>query len=109
MKRPETSRGRVYRVGLGGVVAGRLLFVQAISELGDFVGLSALLVLAYRQTGSVIGPAAVFAARTIPAVLVGTVFSSWLDRPPRRAALVVLACAGALLVAAVAAHPTVIV
>ena len=71
-------------------VAGRLLVSKAISEIGDFVGLAALLVLAYRETGSVIGPAAVFAARTLPAVLVGTVFSNWLDRPPRRGALVAL-------------------
>ena len=90
-------------------VAGRLLVSKAISEIGDFVGLAALLVLAYRETGSVIGPAAVFAARTLPAVLVGTVFSNWLDRPPRRGALVVLAFTGAVLVAAVAVHPTVVV
>ena len=72
-------------------VAKRLLTVQAISEAGDFVGLSALLVLSYTRTGSVLGPAGVYAARTLPSLAVGTVFSGWLDRPPRRAALVTLA------------------
>ena len=38
-------------------MAKRLLTVQAISEAGDFVGLSALLVLSYTRTGSVLGPA----------------------------------------------------
>jgi Major Facilitator Superfamily len=86
-------------------VARRLLTVQAISEVGDFVGLSALLLLSYERTGSVLGPAAVFAARTVPALIVGTLFSGWLDRPPRRAALVTLALAGAGLVGVVSAVP----
>lgn len=88
-------------------VARRLLLVQALSELGDFVGLSALMLLTYARTGSVLGPAAVFAARTVPSLLVGTALSGWLDRPARRAALVVLALFGALVVATVALVPTI--
>src|SRR5205807_1509734 len=88
-------------------VAKRLLTVQAISEAGDFVGLSALLVLSYTRTGSVLGPAGVYAARTLPSLAVGTVFSGWLDRPPRRAALVTLALGGALVVGTAAVFPTV--
>ena len=84
-------------------VAKRLLTIQAISEAGDFVGLSALLVLSYTRTGTVLAPAAVYAARTMPSLAVGTVFSGWLDRPPRRAALVVLALCGAILLGTVAA------
>ena len=86
-------------------VAKRLLTIQAISEAGDFVGLSALLVLSYTRTGTVLAPAAVYAARTMPSLAVGTVFSGWLDRPPRRAALVVLALCGAILLGTVAAFP----
>ena len=86
-------------------VAKRLLTIQAISEAGDFVGLSALLVLSYTRTGTVLAPAAVYAARTLPSLAVGTVFSGWLDRPPRRAALVVLALCGAILLGTVAAFP----
>src|SRR4051812_33401725 len=87
-------------------VAGRFVRVQALSELGDFIGLSALMLLTYSRTGSVLGPAAVFAARTIPSIVVGTALSGWLDRPPRRAALVTLALVGALVVGAVALVPT---
>jgi predicted MFS family arabinose efflux permease len=98
----ETGYGPVLRHP----VAKRLLTVQAISEAGDFVGISALLVLSYTRTGSVLGPAAIYAARTLPSLVVGTVLSGWLDRPPRRAALVVLALCGAVLVGTVAAFPS---
>ncbi|MCW2918411.1 MAG: hypothetical protein JWN52_6479 [Actinomycetia bacterium] len=47
-----------------------------------------------------------YAARALPALLVMTVFSNWLDRPPRRAALVTLSLLGGLTVAAPAATPT---
>ena len=90
-------------------VARRLLAVQALSELGDFVGLAALMLLTYSRTGSVIGPASVFAARTLPSLLVGTVFSGWLDRPPRRDALVALAMFGAVAITSVAIVPNVAV
>lgn len=89
-------------------VARRLLAVQAVTELGDFVGLSALVLLTYRQTGSVLGPAGVLAARTLPSLCVGTVMSGWLDRPERRRALIGLALVGGLLVSIAAVHPTLI-
>ncbi|WKU02539.1 hypothetical protein [Micromonospora sp. HUAS LYJ1] len=86
-------------------VASRLVTARGISELGDFVGLAALLLLAYDQTQSVLGPAAVYAARALPALLVATVFSGWLDVPARRTLLVWLSVAGAVLIAVPLAAP----
>ncbi|MET8909799.1 MFS transporter [Micromonospora sp. NPDC004551] len=86
-------------------VASRLVIARGVSELGDFVGLAALLLLAYDQTQSVLGPAAVYAARTLPALLVATVFSGWLDVPARRTMLVGLSLAGAVLIAVPTAAP----
>lgn len=86
-------------------VASRLVTARGISELGDFIGLAALLLLAYDETRSVLGPAAVYAARTLPALLVATVFSGWLDVPARRTMLVWLSLAGALLIAVPTAFP----
>ncbi|MFY1680333.1 MFS transporter [Micromonospora sp. WMMD730] len=86
-------------------VASRLVTARGISELGDFVGLAALLLLAYDQTQSVLGPAAVYAARALPALLVATVFSGWLDVPARRTLLVWLSVAGAVLIAVPFAAP----
>ncbi|MFI2709990.1 hypothetical protein ACH495_07655 [Micromonospora sp. NPDC018662] len=88
-----------YRALLRHPVAARLLVARGISELGDFIGLAALLLLAYDQTNSVLGPAAVYAARALPALLVATVFSGWLDVPARRTMLVGLSLAGAALIA----------
>ncbi|MFI5832266.1 hypothetical protein ACIA5A_01120 [Micromonospora sp. NPDC051300] len=88
-----------YRALFRHPVAARLLIARGISELGDFIGLAALLLLAYDQTDSVLGPAAVYAARMLPALLVATVFSGWLDVPSRRAMLVALSLAGAALIA----------
>ncbi len=83
-----------------------LLTAQAVSEAGDFVGLAALVLLAYGRSGSVIGAAAVFAVKAIPALLVGTVWGTLLDRPERRAGLVALALVGAVIVGGVAAWPS---
>ncbi|GLW09475.1 hypothetical protein Misp01_46040 [Microtetraspora sp. NBRC 13810] len=94
-----------YRAALAHPVGGRLLAAKAVSELGDYVGLSALLLLAYSGSGSVLGSAAVFAAHSLPALLVATVFGGWLDRPPRRAALVALALAGGAVLAVPLAVP----
>ncbi|MBF5031613.1 hypothetical protein IRY44_17865 [Micromonospora sp. ANENR4] len=94
-----------YRALFRHPVAARLLVARSVSELGDFVGLAALLLLAYDQTDSVLGPAAVYAARTVPALLVATVFSGWLDVPARRTMLVWLSLAGAVLIAVPAAVP----
>lgn len=95
-----------YRGVLSEAVSRRLLITQSISEMGDFVGLSALLILTYRETGAVVGPGAVFAARAFPALFVGTVASGWLERPERRSALVTLALIGAAVVTVVAVEPT---
>ncbi|MET7970585.1 MFS transporter [Micromonospora sp. NPDC005305] len=94
-----------YRALFRHPVASRLVIARGISELGDFVGLAALLLLAYDQTQSVLGPAAVYAARTLPALLVATVFSGWLDVPARRTMLVGLSLAGAALIAVPTAAP----
>ncbi|MFC4018315.1 MFS transporter [Micromonospora sp. GCM10011542] len=94
-----------YRALFRHPVASRLVIARGISELGDFVGLAALLLLAYDQTNSVLGPAAVYAARTLPALLVATVFSGWLDVPARRTLLVWLSVAGAALIAVPTAVP----
>ncbi|MFI5957004.1 MFS transporter [Cryptosporangium sp. NPDC051539] len=84
-----------YRAVLRHPVAGRLVAVKAVSEVGDFVGLAALLLLGYQQTGSLLGAAAVYTARALPAILVATLLGGWLDVLPRRATLVVLAIVGA--------------
>ncbi|QLQ37920.1 hypothetical protein [Micromonospora robiginosa] len=94
-----------YRALFRHPVAARLLIARGVSELGDFIGLAALLLLAYDQTNSVLGPAAVYAARMLPALLVATVFSGWLDVPSRRAMLVALSLAGAALIAVPVAVP----
>jgi predicted MFS family arabinose efflux permease len=88
-----------------GPAGRRLLLAQAVSELGDFVGLSALIILAFHTSGTVLGPAGVYAAEALPAVLVGTVGSGQLDRPPRREMLVSLSLIGGVVMAVVAAAP----
>jgi hypothetical protein len=94
-----------YRTVLRSPVAARLLAAKAVAELGDFAGIAALLLLAYDDTGSVLGPATVYAARTLPALLVATVFSGWLDVPPRRTTLVVLSVVAAGLIVVPVAVP----
>lgn len=85
-----------------------LLATQTVSEAGDFIGLAALILLAYGRSGSVLDSAAVFAVRLVPAVLLGTVAGSWLDRPERRIGLVTLSLAGALAIGGVALRPTIL-
>lgn len=89
-------------------VAGRLLLTASASEAGDFVGQAALILLTYHATGTVMGPAAVLAAGTLPTLLVGTVFGPLLDRPRRRTALVALTLVGAAACSAVAAAPVLV-
>jgi MFS family permease len=84
-----------YRAVVRHPIAGRLIAVKTVSEVGDFVGLAALLLLSYKQTGSLLGAAAVYTARSLPAILVATLLGGWLDSPRRRPALVLLALAGA--------------
>jgi hypothetical protein len=97
---------RGYRAVLRDRVAGRLLAAQVLSQAGDFVGLAALLVLAYRGTGSALATAAVLAVRVVPSVLTSTVFGPWLDRWDRRLMLVSLGLGGAIAVSGVAIRPT---
>lgn len=96
---------RGFRAATRDPVAGRLLLAAAVSEAGDFVGQAALILLTYHATGTVMGPAAVLAAGTLPTLLVGTVFGPLLDRPRRRTALVSLTLIGAAACSAVAAAP----
>ncbi len=95
-----------YRTLVQHPVAARLLVAKAVSEAGDFVGLAALLVLAYGATGSVLGPAAVLAARSLPALAVAILLGAWLDQPSRRASLVTLSLLGGLVIAIPAARPS---
>ncbi len=97
--------GSSYRVVLANDVARRLVLTQTISEIGDYVGLSALMLLAFGRAGSVMASAAVLAVNGLPSLIVGTVLSPWLDRPGRRAALVGLSMLGAILTATVSAAP----
>ncbi len=90
---------------LANPVARRLLVTQSLSEAGDYVGLSALMLLAFGRTGNVVGSAAILAVNALPSLLVGTVFSSWLDRPERRSALVGLALVGALVTGTAGVFP----
>ncbi|HEX4060394.1 MAG TPA: MFS transporter [Streptosporangiaceae bacterium] len=77
-------------------LARRLCVADAISYLGDFVGLGALLLVAYdRSGGRPLGPAAVFGVQAIPAVLVATGIGPWLDRIPRISGLASLCLIGA--------------
>jgi hypothetical protein len=87
-------------------VAGRLLGAKLVSEVGDFAGLAALVLLGYGATGSATGAALVLAARSLPALAVAALLGGWLDHPPRRTALVWLTVAGAAVVAVPAVAPS---
>lgn len=104
--RAKHLRKRGIQAVLRDPTSARLLGAQTISEIGDFVGLAALLLLAYHKSGSLVATAGIFAARSLPSLLVGTVFSGWLDVPPRRTALVWLTLAGAAVTTAVVVFPT---
>jgi MFS family permease len=95
-----------YRLALVDPVARRLLAAQAASDLGDFAGTAALILMTYHETGNVIGPAFVVASGSLPTLLVGTLLGGWLDRPARRPALIALSLVGAVAAGAVAAWPS---
>lgn len=84
-----------YRDAFNDPLARRLWMAAAISNLGDFIGLGALLLMAYDRSGRPLGPAAVFAVQAIPAVTIATVIGPWLDRIPRIRGLVSLCLIGA--------------
>lgn len=87
-----------YRSALADPTVRRIWVATAVSVLGDYVAAGALMILAFRRTGLVLGPAAVFAVQAVPALLSGALAGSWLDRIPRARALVLLQLAGAVSV-----------
>jgi hypothetical protein len=86
-------------------VGARLLAAQSISELGDFIGITALVLLAYAHTGSVLGAAAVYAANALLKVATATWGSTLLDGLPRRVALAGLGLGGSVVVGVAALFP----
>ncbi len=76
----------------------RLLFVgQALSQLGDWMNRVALLVLAYRLTGSPIAVALLQLATLLPRVLVSPFGGVLADRYPKRLLMIALDLLRALL------------
>ena len=81
-------------------LASRLWAAATVSYLGDFVGLGALLLMAYDRSGHrPLGPAAVFAVQAIPALVVALAIGPWLDRIPRIKGLAGLCLIGAAALA----------
>jgi hypothetical protein len=95
--RSDSDHGTVgYRVVLADPVAARLWIASSISYVGDFIGLGALLLLAYGRSGAhPLGSAAVFGVQAVPAFLVSAAIGPWLDKIPRRLGLVCLCLIGA--------------
>ena len=95
-----------YGAALRSPVAARLLASQSVNELGDFIGITALVLLAYAHTGSVLGAGAVYAANALLKVATASWGVTLLDGVPRRVALAGLALGGAVVMASVALFPT---
>ena len=95
-----------YGAALRSPVAARLLASQSVNELGDFIGITALVLLAYAHTGSVLGAGAVYAANALLKVVTASWGVTLLDGVPRRVALAGLALGGAVVMASVALFPT---
>jgi MFS family permease len=88
-----------YRAALATPTVRNLWTSSAVSQVGDYVGQGALLLLAYdRAGGRVLGSAAVLAAAAVPALLSSALAGSWLDRLPRGRALAGAQVAGAAVV-----------
>ena len=102
---PRTERAIGYRAAIRHPVAARLLFAQLISEAGDFIGLAALVLLSYSSSRSALGPALVFASRSLPALAMAGLLGRWLDRPPRRVALIAAHLGGAVAIGICALAP----
>ena len=76
----------------------RLLFVgQALSQLGDWMNRVALLVLAYRLTGSALAVALIQLATLLPRVIVSPFGGVLVDRHPKRALMIALDLLRAIL------------
>jgi hypothetical protein len=85
-----------YRDVFAHPLARRLCVADTISYFGDFIGLGALLLVAYdRSGGRPLGPAAVFGIQAVPALFVATGIGPWLDRIPRIQGLATLNLIGA--------------
>jgi predicted MFS family arabinose efflux permease len=97
-----------YGTALRSPIGARLLASQSIGELGDFVGLTALVLLAFEHSGSVLGAAAVYGANAVLKVATATWGMTWLDGIPRRAALAGLSVGGAVVVAVPAVFPNLV-
>lgn len=65
-----------------------LWFAGLISIMGDWVLYAALPLYAYQQTGSALASGAVFAAMTLPGVLIGSVAGVFVDRWDRRLTMI---------------------
>lgn len=88
-----------YRSALRVPVVRAIWSAGAVSQLGDYIGQGALLVLAFERAGGrVLGSAAVLAAAAIPALLSSALAGSWLDRLPRGRALAGAQVAGAVAI-----------
>lgn len=85
---------RAYRPVLTHRTARALFVSAAVSGLGDWVGLAALVILAYDRSGSAVGTGLLFAVQGAAAVLGTGVLSGQLDRCDRGAALRVVYLAG---------------
>jgi MFS family permease len=90
-----TSEPLRYRAIFAHPTSWRLWIAATISYLGDFVGLGALLLIAYdRSGGRALGSAAVFGVQAIPAFAVTMGIGPWLDRIPRGPGLITLCLIG---------------
>lgn len=102
-----SGQGAGYGAALRVPLVRQLWTATAVSQLGDYVGTAALLVLAAERSGGlVIGPAALFAARGLPALLTSALAGSWLDGVRRDRAMVALQVLGAVGVLLPLAVPT---
>ncbi len=93
---PPAGRAPGYREVLTDPVAGRLWLAAAISTVGDYVGVGALLLLAFERSGGrVLGSAAIFAVQALPAMASGALAGTWLDAVDRRLSMAALQLVGA--------------
>ena len=98
-----------YGSALRSPIGARLLASQSISELGDFIGITALVLLAFSHTGSVLGGAAIYAANALLKVATATWGGALLDGGPRRVALAGLGLGGARVMGTAALFPNFVV
>lgn len=97
---------RRLRSVLGHPTSRALLVARAASDVGDFFGLGAIIVLAVRDSGSVIGAGAVFAAQGIAAFLVGVFGGRALSRVhPGRGLVATHVAAGVVVLVIITTPP----